>query len=146
MIAIVLVTAIGVFIVINNVFSTNSPSSSGSNGYVEIVPQGLEKKYKVGQTINFQVLIQGMGKYPCVPPNIVIYNNDDKEKPVFSYVTQAISCPSSAEHYGFYFPNQDRFFSTVINQTGDYTLDISIGNDSYEKQFSVTSNNNTAFQ
>lgn len=146
MIAIVLATSIGVFILVNNVFPTNSPSSSGSNGYIEIIPQGFKKEYKVGQTITFQVLIQGMGRYPCIPPNIVIYNNGDKEKPVFSYIAQTISCPSPDEHYNFYFPDQNRFFSTVINQTGDYTLRILIGNDLYEKQFSVISNNNTEFQ
>lgn len=127
--------SLGVLIMYNPIMK-NTPLTT-NKGYMEIDPQGLEKTYRTGQIINFSVLIQGLGTYPCLPPDIVIYNNDDKEKPVFAYVAQDVSCPDSSEHYSLYFPAQNNTFSTMVNQTGNYTLDVSLGNDSYQKQFSV---------
>jgi len=133
--------SVGVLIMYNPMFIKNTPLIT-NKGYMEIDPQGLEKTYKTGQIINFSVLIQGLGTYPCLPPDIVIYNNDDKEKPVFAYVAQDVSCPDSSAHYSLYFPSQNNTFSTMMNQTGNYTLDVSLGNDSYQKQFSVISHDN----
>lgn len=140
-VVIVVATAIGVLIMTTGIFGGIAPSSS-NYGYIEIVPQGLAKTYEIGQAINFSVLIQGFGKYPCVPPDFVIYNNNDKEKPIFSYRTQSVTCPDPSEHYNLYFPAQNSTFSTMINQTGNYTLDVSLGIDSYQKQFSVMSSTN----
>ncbi len=129
-------TTIGVFVMMTGMFGGNVPSGN-SGGYIEIVPQGIAKTYAVGQTINFSVLIQGFGKYPCLPPKVTIYNDNDKEQPILSYIAQDVTCPDPSEHYLLYFPAQNRTFSTEIDQTGNYTLDVSIGKDSYQKQFSV---------
>lgn len=138
--AIVMGTAVGILVIYTHPFSRDTPLSSGAKGYIEIDPQGLEKRYEIGQAINFSVLIRGFGTYPCLPPAITIYNNDDKERPVFSYIAQAVSCPDPNEHYSFYFPDQNGTFSTRITQSGNYTLYVSLGKDSYQRQFSVISN------
>ncbi|MDE1767490.1 MAG: hypothetical protein KGI27_14640, partial [Thaumarchaeota archaeon] len=98
---------IGLFVMMAGIFTSNAPYSGGSTGYIEIVPQGFAKAYTAGQKINFSVLIQGFGKYPCLPPEIKIFNDNEKEKPVFYYISQSVSCPSSDEHYVYYFPSQN---------------------------------------
>lgn len=140
-VGIVIATAIGVSIMATGIFGGVAPSSS-NHGYIEIDPQGLSKTYEIGQAIHFSILIQGFGEYLCIPPNIVIYNNDDKGKPIFSYAGQSVTCPDPSEHYHLYFSAQNSTFSTVINQTGNYTLDVSLGKEnSYQKQFSVIPSN-----
>ncbi|MGI0087711.1 MAG: hypothetical protein ACREBI_07085 [Nitrosotalea sp.] len=136
----VLPVAFGIYVTIHPIFGGTAPSST-IRGYINIDTPGLEKMYKTGQPVNFSVSIQGFGLYPCQPPEIAIYN-DAKTKPVFYYTTQSVSCPDSSEHYTFYFPSQNSTFSTMINDTGNYTLDVSLGNDSYQKEFSVISGNN----
>jgi len=127
--------AFGIYVMIHPIFGGIAPSPT-FKGYIQIDTPGLEKTYKIGQPINFSVLIQGFGRYPCHSPQIVIYNNA-QTKPVFNYTTQSVSCPDSSEHYIYYLPSQNNTFSTMINETGNYTAKISVGQDSYQKQFSV---------
>jgi hypothetical protein len=134
--AMISLVAFGTYVVIHPIFGGIAPSST-IKGYIQINTPGLEKTYKVGQPINFSVLIQGFGLYPCQPPQIAIYNNA-QTTPVFYYTTQSVSCPGSSKHYFFYFPSQNNTFSTMINKTGNYTAKVLIGQDSYQKQFSVT--------
>ncbi|MDE1839998.1 MAG: hypothetical protein KGH87_08780, partial [Thaumarchaeota archaeon] len=131
------IVAFGTYVIVHPIFGGIAPSST-IRGYIQIDTPGLEKTYKIGQPINFSVLIQGFGLYPCQSPQIAIYDNNTQTKSVFYYTTQSVSCPDSSEHYLFYFPSQNDTFSTMINKTGNYTVKVSIGQDSYQKQFSVT--------
>ncbi|MDE1814861.1 MAG: hypothetical protein KGI05_09410, partial [Thaumarchaeota archaeon] len=135
-VTIVSLVAFGTYVIVHPFFGGIAPSPT-FKGYIQIDTPGLEKTYKIGQPINFSVLIQGFGLYPCQSPQIAIYNNT-QTKSVFYYTTQSVSCPDSSEHYLFYFPSQNDTFSTMINKTGNYTVKVSIGQDSYQKQFSVT--------
>lgn len=109
------------------------------NFYRVIDTPELNDTYQVGQEIHFWIIIHGYGYYLCTDPDVSIYNENNKLNPVFHDSGGIVSCPPDIppENYTFYYPSKISPYITSINQTGNYALNVSYGNMSIQKHFSV---------
>jgi len=128
------------------IFSTNMPRliatpQNNSGFYTVIDTPGLNNTYYAYQEIRFSVIIHGYGIYPCIQPDVTIYNNDKPDNPVFHDNQGILLCRAvyreQPENFTISYPSKDDSYLTRLNQTGNYTLNISVGDVSVQRQFSV---------
>jgi hypothetical protein len=142
-----IITALGISGVIMIIFSfTNmyplidTPHHNWKT-YTTIDTPGLNDTYNVYQTIHFSVLVHGYGEYPCIQPDITIYKDDNSHNPVYHENQGILLCKTvytvQPENFTIYYPSKNNSYITSLNQTGNYTLNVSVGNTSIQKQFSV---------
>lgn len=94
-----IMTSVVIGLVIFAVFSTNliqlmNAPQSNSGFYTVIDTPGLNNTYHVNQAIHFSVMIHGYGIYPCIQPDVTIYNDDTPGNPVFHDNQGILSCKS----------------------------------------------------
>jgi hypothetical protein len=116
-------------------------SRNNSKLYTVIDTLGLNNTYNVFQTIHFSVIVHGYGFYPCIEPDVTIYNDDSPNNPVYHENRGILTCKAvyneQPENYTIYYQEPDHPYITSLNQTGNYILHISVGNTTAQKQFSV---------
>ncbi|MDE1816936.1 MAG: hypothetical protein KGI11_10310, partial [Thaumarchaeota archaeon] len=100
---------------------------------------GLQNTYHVGEAANFTLVIRGHGIFPCVTPGIKIYNNMAPDRPILDERSEPTLCQQQGQphDFEFYFPNKTSSFTAFLNQTGNYTLEISYGGRTILDGFSV---------
>ena len=112
-----------------------------SKFYTVIDTPGLTNTYNVYQTIHFSVIVHGYGLYPCIEPDVTIYNNDNPQNPVYHENRGILLCKAvynpQPENFTIYYKEPDHPYITRLNQTGNYTLNVSVGDTSIQKQFTV---------
>ena len=137
-----IVIGLGIFAI----FSTNLPRlmdtpQNNSGFYTVIDTPGLQNTYYANQEIHFSVMIHGYGIYPCIQPDVTIYNDNTPANPVFHDNQGILSCKSvyreQPENFTISYPSKTDSYVTHLNQTGNYTLNISIGNESIQNYFSI---------
>ncbi len=148
-----IITSIIIGLAIFAIFSTNLPRfmdtpQNNSGFYTVIDTPGLKNMYYVNQEISFSVVIRGYGIYPCIQPNVAIYNNDTPDNPVFRDNQGILSCKSvygeQPENFTISYPSKTDSYVTHLNQTGNYTLNISIGAESIQNYFSIIPSKTTS--
>ncbi|HYL72547.1 MAG TPA: hypothetical protein VES63_00070 [Candidatus Acidoferrum sp.] len=141
-----IITSIVIGLAIFAIFSTNlirltDAPQNNSRFYTVIDTPGLQNTYYVNQAINFSVIIHGYGIYPCIQPDVSIYNNITPGNPVFHDNQGVLSCKAvyreQPENFTISYPSKNDSYVTRLNQTGNYTLNISIGNESVQSYFSI---------
>lgn len=148
-----IITSIVIGLGIFAIFSTNLPRlmdtpKNNSGFYTVIGTPGLNNTYYVNQAISFSVMIHGYGIYPCIQPDVTIYNNDTPGNPVFHDDQGILSCKSvyreQPENFTISYPSKIDSYVTRLNQTGNYTLNISFGNESIQSYFSIIPSKTTS--
>ncbi|MDE1872556.1 MAG: hypothetical protein KGH99_03655 [Thaumarchaeota archaeon] len=143
------VIGLGIFAI----FSTHLPQlmdtpQNNSGFYTVIDTPGLNNTYHVNQAIHFSVMIHGYGIYPCIQPDVTIYNNATPDNPVFHDNQGILSCKSvyneQPENFTISYPGKNDSYVTHLNQTGNYTLNISFGNESVQSYFSIIPSKTTS--
>ncbi|MEO9307588.1 MAG: hypothetical protein ABI342_04650 [Nitrososphaera sp.] len=145
---IAVVVIIGILFLLESHNGTTNPQTipvgtlqNDSKFYTIIDTPGLNDTYKVFQTIHFSIIVHGYGFYPCIQPDVTIYNNDKPHNPVYHENRGILLCKAvynaQPENYTIYYQEPDYSYITNLNQTGNYTLNISVGDISVQKQFTV---------
>jgi hypothetical protein len=140
-------TGIGAGIAALIIFGNISPDYVPSHEWKSFVAfdiPGLNNTYQVGDTARFFVVKNGYGNMPCIAPKITLYREEEPHILLVNYTNTNIPCPvNMTGNYSIYFPNKTGSFIVMPNETGKYTLNISYGNNSLEKYFTITSPKNT---
>src|SRR5438309_10526614 len=100
---------------------------------------GLNDIYSVYQIMRFQVYAEGYG-YSCVgTPEIVIYKTNQQSIIVYHEKSKIFMCPVTPlmSFFSVYYPNQSDYYTTAIEQEGNYTLHVSYRDAEIEKMFMV---------
>lgn len=101
---------------------------------------GLNDAYNVYQIIRFQVYAKGYGNNCVGTPEIVIYKTNQPSIIVYDEKSKIFMCPMMPQMSSFstYYPNQNDYYSTAMEQEGNYTLHVSYREATIEKMFVVT--------
>lgn len=128
----VTITIVIIFLMINYAELETKPHTK-----MKII--GLNTVYNVYQIIRFQVYAKGYG-YTCVStPEIVIYKTNQPSMIVYDEKSKIFMCPMMPQMSSFftYYPNQNDYYSTAMEQEGNYTLHVSYRDTVTEKMFMV---------
>ncbi len=143
---IVMAISVGVFLF---VYHNNTPMlqlqsdqiQNNSKFYTLIDTPGLTDTYNTYQKIHFSVIVHGYGLYPCVIPDVTIYNDKSPNEPVYRENQGILSCKAfynpEPENFTIHYQEPDHPYITSINKTGNYTIRIAVGDTSIQKKFSV---------
>lgn len=128
----IIITTVAIFLLINYLEWETTP-------HTEMRIIGLNAVYDVDQIMRFQIFAEGYG-YLCVStPEITIYKTDQPSMIVYTQKSEIFMCPAMPQMASFsaYYPNQNDYYHTAIEQEGNYTLHVSYRNTAIEKMFMV---------
>lgn len=132
----------GIYLIFShvNLYPLNIPNGA-SGSYTSFDAVGLQNTYHVGDAANFTLVISGHGMIPCMAPEMRIYNDLTPDKSIFDVKSAILSCPvpTQPQDFQFYFPSKTSPFIITLNQTGNYTLEISHGGRTILDSFTVVS-------
>lgn len=125
-----IISAIGIglgiasLMIFGNISPALPPSHDWNSGTLIDTP-GLGNSYQVGATAKFSILIHGFTNHRCATPAIVLYKDDQPDKPILNYSSFLMSCPiNDTSSYTLYLPSKSDNFSATFERPGPYTLDI----------------------
>lgn len=133
----------GIYLIFShvNLYPLNIPNGA-SGSYTSFDTVGLQNTYHVGDAANFTLVISGHGMFPCMTPAIKIYNDVTPDESIFDVRSGPMLCQAKqiqSQDFEFYFPSKTSSFTTLLNQTGNYTLEISYGGRTILDSFTVVS-------
>ena len=128
----IIITTVTIFLLINYLELETKP-------HTEMKIVGLDTVYNVDQIIQFQVFAEGYGYICTSTPEITIYKTDQPSMIAYAQKSEIFMCPAMPQMTSFstYYPNQNDYYSTAMEQGGNYTLHVSYRNTAIEKMFMV---------
>ena len=99
----------------------------------EITIEGFKDAYRVGEKIDFAIKFKGF--LPCGGPSFVVKNAENKT--VFDPGIRLVLCDSDIGYGEAQWKFGD-LETLIINQTGSYTMEISVSSKPIERKFTVT--------